>query len=188
MEYLRKRFASLLPRRHPSELLSEKKEEKIAVLIEKYRKAEDPEEKKKHLDQIFRQFPKTLFLASVCFAGDDPSVPVYDRTLYASPGAKPLYEENQPVVMNGNPGYKLAKKNNGNRMHLRMLVSKTSSQSWIPLFTDFTKYTPHFGIKTRVALFTIKEVKAMCHQGQGILINPGENALALTAEDLKRIY
>jgi len=187
MEYLRKRFASLLPRRHPSELLKPDKEETIIQLIDRYHQAADEEEKKRALDQLFARFPRTLFLVSVCYPEDNPSAPVYDRALHSSPGAKALYEENQPVVMNGNPGYKLAKKSSGKRMHLRMLVSKTSSQSWIPVFTDFTKYTPHFGIKTRVALFTLSEVKAMCHSGQGILINPGEGALPLTAEMLGRI-
>ena len=187
MEYLRKRFSSLLPRKHPSELLKEDKKEKVAVLIEKYRKADNEEEKKQILDRIYRRFPDTLFLASICFPGDDPGKAVQDRTLYCSPGAKPLYQENQPVVMNGNPFYKLAKKNNGNRMHLRMLVSKSTGQSWIPLFTDFTQYTPHFGIKTRVALFTIREVKNMCQQGQGIIINPGENPLIIEHSELWRI-
>ena len=186
MEYLRRRFASLLPRKHPSELLKEK-EESMPKLIARYRTAESEEEKERVLGKIFAQFPRTLFLASVCYPEDDPSQPVYDRTLHGSVGSKTLYEENQPVVMNGNPGYKLGKKDTGKEMHLRMLVSKSSGQSWIPIFTDFTKYTPYFGIKTRVALFTIREVKAMCQPGQGILIDPGENSLPLTAEDLKRI-
>ena len=186
MEYLRRRFASLLPRKHPSELIKPELEP-MPKLIARYHQVENEEEKAALLDKIFAQFPKTLFLASVCYPEDDPSKPVYDRSLHSSPGAKGLFEENQPVVMNGNPGYRLAKRDSGKRMHLRMLVSKTSRQSWIPLFTDFTKYTPHFGIQTRVALFTISEVKAMCQPGQGILIDPGENALPLTAEDLKRI-
>jgi len=186
MNYLQKRFASLFPRKHPSELIKEKKET-MPKLITLYHQAETEEKKEKLLNRIYAQFPETLFLASVCYPEDDPSQPVYDRTLHSSPGAKNLFEENQPVVMNGNPGYKIAKKDSGKKMHLRMLVSKTSGQSWIPLFTDFTKYTPHFGIKTRVALFTLREVKAMCQPGQGILINPGENPLILTSEDLKRI-
>lgn len=186
MDYLRRRFASLLPRKHPSELIKEDPEA-MPKLIAKYRQAETEEEKEKLLKKIYAQFPRTLFLSSICYPEDDPSQPVYDRTLHSSRGAKDLYEENQPVVMNGNPGYKIGKKDTGKEMHLRMLVSKSSGQSWIPLFTDFTKYTPYFGIKTRVALFTLREVKAMCQPGQGILIDPGENSLPLTADDLKKI-
>lgn len=186
MDYLRKRFASLLPRKHPSELLKEEAEP-MPKLIAKYRQTEDEEKKAALLSKIYAQFPRTLFLASVCYPEDDPTQPVYDRTLHGSKGSKDLFEENQPVVMNGNPGYKLGKKDTGKEMHLRMLVGKSSGQSWIPLFTDFTKYTPYFGIKTRVALFTLREVKAMCQPGQGILIDPGENALPLTAEDLRKI-
>lgn len=186
MDYLRKRFASLLPRKHPSELIREE-EVKLTDLIKKYRQSENEEEKKALFDQVFAQFPKTLFLAAVCLEGEDPAVPVTDRTLHASPGSKPLYEENKPVIMNGNPFYKLAKKDSGKRMHLRMLVGKSSGESFIPLFTDFTKYTPVFGIKSRVALFTIREVKAMCGTGQGILINPGEDVFIIRPSDMWRI-
>lgn len=186
MDYLRKRFASLLPRKHPSELLRED-DVRLADLIGKYRRSEEGEEKDALLDKIFRRFPRTLFLAAICLEGDDPSAAITDRTLHASPGAKPLYEENRPVVMNGNPFYKLAKKDSGKRMHLRMLVGKSSGESFVPLFTDFTKYTPVFGIKSRVALFTIGEVKAMCQAGQGILINPGEDVLVIKPADMWRI-
>lgn len=186
MDYLRRRFASLLPRKHPSELL-EKKEVRMEELIRQYRQAQGEEEKKALLDQIFALFPKTLFIAAVCFPEDDPSAPVYDRTLHASPGSKALYEENKPVVMNGNPFYKPARKDSGKRMHLRMLVGKTKGESFIPLFTDFTKYTPYFGIKSRVALFTIREVREMCQAGQGILINPGEDVLVIKPSDMWRI-
>jgi len=186
MDYLRRRFASLLPRKHPSELL-EKKEVKLTELIEKYRRAEEGEEKEELLSQIFAKCSTTLFLAAVCFPEDNPAAPVYDRTLHASPGSKTLYEENRAVVMNGNPFYKLGKKDSGKRMHLRMLVGKSSGESFIPLFTDFTKYTPVFGIKSRVALFTIREVKEMCQPGQGILINPGEDVLIIKPSDVRRI-
>ena len=186
MDYLRKRFASLLPRNHPSELIREK-EFRLADLIKKYRQSENEEEKKALFDKIFAQFPKTLFLAAVCLEGEDPAVPVTDRTLYASPGSKSLYEENKPVIMNGNPFYKLAKKDSGKRMHLRMLVGKSSGESFVPLFTDFTKFTPVFGIKSRVALFTMREVREMCSAGQGILINPGEDVFIIKPSDMWRI-
>ena len=186
MNYLQKCFASLFPRKHPSELMKENKET-MPKLIALYHQAETEEEKEKLLNKIYMQIPKTLFLASVCFPDDDPSLAVHDRTLHSSPDAKNLFEANQSVVMNGNPGYKIGKKNCSKRMHLRVLVNKASGQSWIPLFTDFTQYTPHFGVKTRVALFTLREVKAMCQPGQGILIDPGENPLILTSEDLKHI-
>ena len=186
MEYLRRRFASLLPRKHPSELIKEK-EESMPKLIARYHDTEDAEEKERVLDKIYAQFPRTLFLASVCYPEDDPNAGVHDRFLHPSPGAERLYEENKPVLLNGNPGYKVGKKGFNKRMHLRMLTSQSTGQSWIPIFTDFTKYTPFFGIKTRVGIFTIREVKAMCQPGQGIIINLGDKSLPLTAEDLKKI-
>ena len=189
MDNIRRLFSSLLPHRQPSAPAgpAAPKAEPLSPLIAQYHQAESGEEKAELLDRIFAQFPRTLLLASVCFPEDDPSKPVYDRTLHTSPGAKGLYEENQSVFMKGNPGYRLRNRDGKKRLHLRTLVSRSSQQSWIPLFTDFEKYTPVFGIQTRVALFTISEVKAMCQPGQGILIDPGENALPLTAEDLKKI-
>ena len=186
MDYIRRRFASLLPRKHPSELLKEK-DEKLSDMIAKYRRTEDAEAKKALLDKIYAKFPNTLFLAAVCFPEDDPSVPVTDRTLHASPGSKALYEENRPIVMNGNPFYKPGKKDSGKRLHLRMLVGKTSGESFIPVFTDFTKYLPVFGIKSRVGLFTLHEIKEMCQSGQGILINPGEDVLIIKPADMWQI-
>ena len=178
MNYLQKRFASLLPRKHPSELLKEKKET-MPKLIAKYHQAESAEEKEKLLGKIYAQFPETLFLASVCYPEDDPTQPVYDRTLHSSPGAKTLYEENQPVVMNGNPGYKIAKKDNGKRMHLRMLVSKSSGQSWIPLFTDFYRFREVFGKTSRVTVISYAEASEIAKPYQGIVVNPGKNAIRL---------
>jgi len=186
MNILQKCFASLLPRKHPSELLKGKKET-LNDLIARYHQAQGEEEKEELSGRIFALFPETLFLASICYPEDDPSRPVSDRTLHGSQGAKQLFEKNQAVVMNGNPGFKIAKKDGNKRMHLRTLVSKSSNQSWIPLFTDFTQYIPFFGVKTRAALFTLREVKAMCQSGQGILITPGEHAFVLTAKDFHRI-
>ena len=186
MNYLRRRFASLLPRKHPSELI-ERKNEKLEEMIARYKKAEDEEDKKEQLEKIFERIPKTLFLAAVCFPEDDPAKSVMDRTLHASPGSKGLYEENKVVLMNGNPFYKPARKDSGKRMHLRMLVGKTSGESFVPVFTDFAHYMKLFGIKSRVALFTLREVREMCQQGQGILINPGENALIIKPTELWRI-
>ena len=124
MNYLQKRFASLLPRRHPSELLKPDKEENINDLINQYHQAQSDEEKAHALDKIYAKFPRTLFLASICYPEDDPTKAVYDRVLHSSPGAKHLYEENQPVVMNGNPGYKLARKDNGKRSLVPQLPRK----------------------------------------------------------------
>ena len=60
MEYLRRRFASLLPRKHPSELIKEK-EESMPKLIARYHDTEDAEEKERVLDKIYAQFPRTPF-------------------------------------------------------------------------------------------------------------------------------
>ena len=186
MDYIRRRFASLLPRKHPSELLKEK-DEKLSDMIAKYRRTEDAEAKKALLDKIYAKFPNTLFLAAICFPEDNPSVPVKDRTLYASPGSKALFDEARSTVMYGNVYYKPSQKDSSKRMHLRTLVAKNSSESFIPLFTDFTKYTPFFGVQSRVALFTLREVKKMCQNNQGILINPGEDVLIIKPTDMWRI-
>lgn len=186
MNYLQEKLASLFPRRPTSEILV-KNVEKLEDIIAQYGKAEEEEEKKELLDKIYSRLPQTLFLAAVCFPEDDPQKAVHDRTLHASPGSKGLYEANKEVVLNGNPFYRPNSKDTGKRMHLRTFVAKGSGTSFIPLFTDFTQYMPVFGGKSRVALFTIREVKAMCQRGQGILINPGENGLIIKPEDLRRI-
>ena len=186
MDFMRRLFGPLFPRKHPSELLKEK-DVKLADLITKYCKAEDEDEKNALLDKIYAKFPNTLFLGAICFPEDNPSVPVKDRTLYASPGSKPLFEAARSTVMYGNVYYKPSQKDSSKRMHLRTLVAKNSNETFIPLFTDFTKYTPFFGVQSRVALFTLREVKKMCQNNQGILINPGEDVLIIKPTDMWRI-
>lgn len=184
MESLRKCFSALFPQKRPA---GQHKAGTMPALIAQYHEAQSEEDKSALLEQIYARFPRTLFLASVCFPGDDPSKPVTDRTLHCSRAARNLYDANQGVIMQGNPGYNPGKRDSEKDMHLRTLVSKSSGQSWIPVFTDFTRYTACFGKKTRVALFTLREIRAMCQPGQGILIDPGEHALPLPAAELHKI-
>ena len=71
MNYLQKCFAALLPGRHRAEQLKEEKET-MPDLITLYHQAETEEDKAHLLNRIFARFPETLFLASVCYPGDDP--------------------------------------------------------------------------------------------------------------------
>ena len=97
-----------------------------------------------------KALPNTLFLAPMCYEGEDPNAPVNDRALHATVGAKRLYALNQHIVTNGNPGYRLAKKSDSRRVHLRTIVYHRTKEEWVPLFTDFTKLLPVFGHRTEV--------------------------------------
>lgn len=129
--------------------------------------------------QICSLLPNVLFIATVYFSGEDPMVPLRDRTLHASVGAKSLYESEIDFIMKGNPGFRFARTSTQKPMHLRMLVSKTKKQAWIPLYTNVTKLPSDIRQSTRSALFTFDEVKKLCTQRQGILINPGTETLPI---------
>ena len=88
--------------------------------------------------------------------------------------------------MKGNPGYRLAKKADDRRIHLRTLIGQKTKEEWIVLFTDFTALLPVFGQKSRVTLISFSEARQMAKSYQGIMINPGKNAIRLSNSDLKK--
>jgi len=130
-------------------------------------------------DQMCKALPDTLFLAAMCYEGDNPNASVRDRELHATGGAKGLYALNQHIVTNGNPGYRLAKKADNRRMHLRTLVYHKTKEEWVPLFTDFTRLLPVFGQNSRVTIISYTEARKMAGPYQGIVINPGKDAIRL---------
>ena len=136
-------------------------------------------------DQMCKALPDTLFLAAMCYEGDDPNAPVRDRDLHATVGAKRLYAINQHIVTHGNPGYRLAKKMDSRRMHLRSIVYHKTKEEWVPLFTDFTKMLPVFGQNFRVTIISFAEARQMAKPYKGIVLNPGKEAIRLSGSDLK---
>ena len=136
-------------------------------------------------DQMCKALPDTLFLAAMCYEGDDPNAPVRDRDLHATVGAKRLYAINQHIVTHGNPGYRLAKKADNRRVHLRSIVYHKTKEEWVPLFTDFTKMLPVFGQNFRVTIISFAEARQMAKPYKGIVINPGKDAIRLNNEALK---
>ena len=72
-------------------------------------------------------------------------------------------------------------------MYFRSLVNNKTREEWIPLFTDFNKLLPVFGTNFRIALISFEEAKAAAKPYSGIIINPGKNAIKLTAEDMKKV-
>ena len=130
-------------------------------------------------DQMCKALPDTLFLAAMCYEGEDPQAAVRDRDLHATVGAKHLYALNQHIVTHGNPGYRLAKKTDSRRIHLRSIVYHKTKEEWVPLFTDFTRLLPVFGQKSRVTVISFAEARQMARPYKGIVINPGKDAIRL---------
>lgn len=156
------------------------------TLSARFLACEDEQEKAEIWAQLCKALPDTLFLAAMCYEGDDPNASVSDRDLHATVGAKRLYALNQHIVTNGNPGYRLAKKTDGRRIHLRTLVYQKSKEEWVPLFTDFTKLLPVFGQKSRVTIISFDEARQMAKPYRGVVINPGKEAIKLGSSDLKK--
>lgn len=157
----------------------------FAELSAQFLSCEDEAQKAELWAQLCKALPNTLFLAAMCYEGDDPAAPVRDRDLHATVGAKHLYAVNQHIVTNGNPGYRLAKKADSRRIHLRSLVYHKTKEEWVPLFTDFTKLLPVFGQKSRVTIISFSEARQMAKPYKGIVINPGKEAIKLSSADLK---
>ena len=130
-------------------------------------------------DQMCKALPDTLFLAAMCYEGDDPHAAVHDRNLHATAGAKRLYALNQHIVTHGNPGYRLAKKADNRRIHLRSIVYHKTKEEWVPLFTDFTRLLPVFGQNSRVTIISYAEARQIAKPYKGIVINPGKEAIRL---------
>ena len=138
-------------------------------------------------EQMCKELPDTLFLAAMCYEGEDPNASVRDRDLHATVGAKRLYALNQYIVTHGNPGYRLAKKADSRRVHLRTIIYNKTKEEWVPLFTDFTKLLPVFGQNYRVTVISFAEARQMAKHCKGIVINPGKEAIRLENSQIKNI-
>ncbi|MBQ8617553.1 MAG: SseB family protein [Clostridia bacterium] len=137
--------------------------------------------------QMCRALPDTLFLCPVCLEGDNPNAAVHDKNLLATVGAEKLYEAQKHIIAKGNPGYRLKDKKDKRRMYLRTLVSQKTKEAWVPLFTDFTELLPVFGQNSRVAIISFKEAHQMAKANQGLIINPGRDAIRLDNSELKKV-
>ncbi len=157
------------------------------TLSEQFLACEDETQKAEIWTQMCKALPDTLFLAPMCFDGDDPRASVRDRDLHATVGAKRLYAINQHIVTHGNPGYRLAKKADNRRIHLRTLIYNKTKEEWVPLFTDFTKLLPVFGQNSRVTIISFGEARQMAGPYKGIVINPGKNAIRLDNGEMKKV-
>lgn len=155
-------------------------------LLERYNACEEEAEKAVIFDKLCKALPNTLFLCAFCYDGDDPNAKVSDRNLHATQGSKRLYAINQSTVTRGNPGYRLAKKLDSRRMFLRTIVYNKTKQEWVPLFTDFNHLLPVFGQNFRVSVISFDEARQIAKPYHGIVINPGKNAIKLTADDMKK--
>ena len=138
-------------------------------------------------EQMCKALPDTLFLAAMCYEGEDPNVSVRDRDLHATVGAKRLYALNQHIVTHGNPGYRLAKKADSRRVHLRTIIYNETKEEWVPLFTDFTRLLPVFGQNYRVTVISFAEARQMAKHCKGIMINPGKEAIRLESSQIKNL-
>lgn len=148
---------------------------------------EDEKQRAAIWERLCKTLPNTLFLAPMCYEGEDPNAAVKDRELHATAGTKRLFEAREAVVMKGNPGYRLAKKSDKRRVHLRSIVYRKTQEEWVPLFTDFTKLLPVFGKASRVTLISFEEAKKIAEPYSGLVINPGEEAIKLESGELSRI-
>ena len=157
------------------------------VLSTQFLDCEDAQQKAEIWMKMCKAMPGTLFLAAMCFEGDDPHAPVRDKELHATVGAKSLYAANESMVTKGNPGYRLAKKADDRRIHLRTLVSQKTKEVWIPLFTDFTSLLPVFGRDSRITIISFAEARQMARSYKGIMINPGKDVIRLDNAELKKI-
>lgn len=156
------------------------------ALSNEYLACKDEAHKAVLFHQMCKALPDTLFLCAVCFEGDNPNVPVNDKTLHATVGAERLYEAQQHIVTKGNPGYRLKDKKDKRRIHLRTLVYPKTKEEWVPLFTDFTELLPVFGQKSKVAVISFKEAHQMARANKGLIINPGKDAIRLDNSELKK--
>lgn len=155
-------------------------------LSAKFFACEDADEKEVLWQQMCKALPDTLFLAAMCYEGEDPNAAVQDRSLHATVGSKRLYSVNESIVTHGNPGYRLAKKNDSRRIHLRTIVYNKTKEEWVPLFTDFTKLLPVFGQNSRVTIISYAEAKQIAKPYKGLVINPGKEAIRLGEDELKK--
>lgn len=166
------------------------KEDCVAVvqaLSEQFLACEDETRKAQLWQQMCKTLPDTLFLAPMCYEGDDPVTAGRDRKLYSTVGSKRLYERNAQIITRGNPGYRLIEKPDGRRLHLRTLISQKTKEVWVPLFTDFGKLLPMFGSNSRITVISFAEACQMAKAYTGIIVNPGKNAVRFYNSELKKI-
>lgn len=157
------------------------------ALSAKYLACEDEAQKEKLWSELCRALPGMLFLAAMRYEGEDPNVPVHDRELHATVGAKRLYALNQNIVTRGNAGYRLAKTADDRRFRLCTLVSKKTKEEWVLLFTDFTRLIPDLKRNYRLTLISFAEVREIAKAYKGIVINPGEDAIVLDISQMNKM-
>lgn len=151
-------------------------------LSAKYLSCEDEKEKAELYAKLRRSLPDTLFLAAFCYDGEDASAAVHDSSLHATQGSKRLYNTCGAAVTKGNPGYRLARKSESRRMHLRSLIYNQTKEEWVPLFTDFTALLPIFGKNSRVTIISYEEARQIARPYKGLVVNPGPNAIKFANE------
>ena len=182
------RLAGFAPRAEAKKERKPKKEpDRFGPLSEAYLACGDEAQKAALWTQMCRTLPETLFLAAMCYEGEDPNTPVRDTVLHATVGARPLCVANLPTVTKGHTGYKLSKKDETRTMHLRSLVYNQTKEEWVPLFTDFTKMNEVFGGGTRVTLIAFDEARRIANPYCGLVINPGPEAVKLGRDALRRL-
>ena len=180
-------MAGLKPKDEPLKDETPDKSGAFNALSAQFLACEDEAQKGKLWAEMCRALPGTLFLAAMCYEGEDPNAPVRDRELHATAGAKRLYALNKDVVTRGNPGYHLAKTANPRRYHLRTIIYHKTKEEWVALFTDFTKLQPIFGKKSRVTLISFGEVREIAKAYRGIVINPGKDAIKLDIREINKM-
>lgn len=159
----------------------------FSALSAQWLSCEDEVQKAEIREQMLKVLPDTLFLAPMCYEGENPAAEVHDKELHATMGAKRLYALNQHIVTSGNPGYRLARHTDSRRIHLRSLVYNKTKEEWVPLFTDFTRLLPVFGQKSRVTVISFEEVRQMAKPYSGLVINPGKSAIKFSRDELSRV-
>ncbi len=159
----------------------------FGTLYAQWLSCEDEAQRAEIREKMLKVLPDTLFLAPMCYEGENPEAEVHDRDLHATLGAKRLYALNQHIVTRGNPGYRLAKHADSRRVHLRSLVYHKTKEEWVPLFTDFTALLPVFGQKSRVTVISFEEARQMARPYSGLVVNPGRNAVKFSRDELNRI-
>lgn len=155
-------------------------------LSAKYLTCEDEKEKEELYAKLCRSLPDTLFLAAFCYDGEDAAAAIHDPSLHATVGSKRLYHTHGAIVTKGNPGYRLAKKNESRRMHLRSLIYKQTKEEWVPVFTDFTALLPVFGKNSRVTIISFEEARQIARPYKGLVVNPGPGSIKFSHETLDK--
>ena len=156
-------------------------------LIARFHACTDAKEKEAIFKQLTKTLPSAVFLAAFCYADDNPRAKIRDRELHMTGGAKLLYPVNAASLNIGNPGFATATKDTKKDIHLRTLISKKTDQVWVPLYTDFGKLIAAFGSDTRVTVISFDEARKIAKPYNGLIINPGPQAIGLSLGEMKGI-